>query len=630
MKISENTLQCRRIVIAFFSLTVVLSYFFICQNSVSVIRSLIIVTLVLFIIGYTMISELLKINNIYGTIASGAALGGLFFVSVLGIKIVDPTYTTWLMQGDWGTHFLGWHFFRNEPWSFPLGTLKSYQYPVGTAVALTDANPLMALIFKPFSPILPEKFQYIGIWLLLCFCLQGMFGAILIRTLTNNIIIQLLGAAFFVVSPIMLYRICHPTLCSHWLLLGSIWLYFRNYKKSSLFPDLGLWGFLVIISASVQPYITPMVMGLALAFYLRLVFIERTLTVKYSIFNISILIFSALTVWWLVGFLELGQARNYTARFDQGYFSMNLLAPIIPNPLNISESEHTWSIFLKPQSLARGGQYEGFNYLGVGVIVLGLWVFYALLSNGPKFKTIKSLLPLAFICLCFTLFALSVQVTIGDKIIFQYPTNRHILSILSIFRASGRFFWPVYYSLIFLIIAFFINRNNSLKKIAIILTIGLTLQVSDFHKIYDGSEGYYIAGLRQPPESWNNPLVSELWDAIGKNYDKIILVPPGMDEAAPYLPFSYLAANHKMAINTSYSSRYKQDKINEYSKQLLNDIKNGIIDSDSVYILTQEYFEILKNSAKVPVICGTIDGFNVCVSDQKDKPNPAIEILKEE
>ncbi len=605
---NSKTLQNICLFVTLLISIIVLNYFFLGSDSVMTVRGLIISILMFIVTGYAVISKLSEYNNSYGTAVSGLIVGGLFFVSVLGIKIVNPTNISWLMQGDWGTHFLGWHFFRDEPWGFPFGMLKNYQYPVGTAVALTDANPLMAFILKPFTNILPHNFQYIGFWLLLCFCLQGLFGALLIRSLSNNIIIQLSGSAFFVVSPILLNRIGHPTLCSHWILLGALWLYFRNKNKSPSFPDLGMWLFFTITSASVQPYISPMLLGMALAFYLRLVLVDNALTVKHSILNISILIFSTLAVWWAFGFFELGQPGNYMGMFAQGHYSMNLIAPINPSDI---WSPVDWSIFLKSWPLARGGQYEGFNYFGIGVILLGSWVCYALLTAPPKFKTIKFFLPLAVVCICFTIFAINIQVTIGDKIIFQYPTISQILSVLSIFRTPGRFFWPVYYSILFLIIAFLIRRSNNHLTLALILITGLSLQLLDFHKKYEVYNKTYC----QPSKNWNNPLTSDFWDAAGEHYEKIILVPPGKDEAAPYLPFAYLAANNGMAINTSYSSRYKRGRIDEYRNQLLADIKNGVTDSTSIYILTEEYRDILQSSARTPIICRTIDGFNVCVSD---------------
>ncbi len=38
-------------------------------------------------------------------------LGAIIFLLIFGYKIIDPTYIDWIMVGDPGWHFLGWHFF---------------------------------------------------------------------------------------------------------------------------------------------------------------------------------------------------------------------------------------------------------------------------------------------------------------------------------------------------------------------------------------------------------------------------------------------------------------------------------------------------------------------------------------
>lgn len=47
--------------------------------------------------------------------AVAAAGGAAFFLSIFGLRVVDPTATTWLMLLDWRIHFLDWQFFRREP-----------------------------------------------------------------------------------------------------------------------------------------------------------------------------------------------------------------------------------------------------------------------------------------------------------------------------------------------------------------------------------------------------------------------------------------------------------------------------------------------------------------------------------
>ena len=58
------------------------------------------------------------------------------------------------MYHDWGQHYLGWAYYRDADWSFPLGKMDNFYYPVGTNVGFTDSIPLLAFVFKIFSFLL--------------------------------------------------------------------------------------------------------------------------------------------------------------------------------------------------------------------------------------------------------------------------------------------------------------------------------------------------------------------------------------------------------------------------------------------------------------------------------------------
>ncbi|HOV13874.1 MAG TPA: DUF6311 domain-containing protein, partial [Spirochaetota bacterium] len=97
-------------------------------------------------------------------------LGVLAFITIFGIKVLDVTYIDWITDGfDLQQHYFGWSFFRNDTWHFPLGKTINYGYPFGISVVYTDSIPLFAIFFKLFKGILPEQFQYFGIFSLMCF-----------------------------------------------------------------------------------------------------------------------------------------------------------------------------------------------------------------------------------------------------------------------------------------------------------------------------------------------------------------------------------------------------------------------------------------------------------------------------
>jgi len=116
---------------------------------------------------------------------------------LFGWEILNPKNISWLMaETDGAQYYLGWLFFRNEPWTFPLGLIQSYFAPIGTSIGLTDSLPLLAFPFKLVSGILPRDFQYFGIWIYVSYILQAVFAYLLMGTVCENRSIRLISALF--------------------------------------------------------------------------------------------------------------------------------------------------------------------------------------------------------------------------------------------------------------------------------------------------------------------------------------------------------------------------------------------------------------------------------------------------
>ena len=111
------------------------------------------------------------------TVATPFLLFSLFF----HIEILDPTRIGWLLDEDWGQHVLGWHAFRNVPWAWPFNYQDLLAWPTGISIIYTDSNPFFSFIFKALSPLLPDNFQFIGPWFLLCVVMQFFFAWKLVR-----------------------------------------------------------------------------------------------------------------------------------------------------------------------------------------------------------------------------------------------------------------------------------------------------------------------------------------------------------------------------------------------------------------------------------------------------------------
>lgn len=535
----------------------------------------------------------IKYNNMVLTLLPGATLGGIFFIYVLGLKLVDPTQIDWLMRGDWQWHFMGWHLFRQEPWQWPLGQLDNFWFPIGTSIGYTDSIPLLALLFKPFSAFLPTNFQYIGLWLLSCFVLQGIFAALLLSRFNERSSVQWLGTLFFVLSPILLFRYVHAALCAHWLLLAGLGLYF----SPTVSRPLRFWVLLIIISAATHPYLTVMVLGLACAFYGQWVFNWRRCSVTQGLLVLVFLVLLAFAVQWLVGYFLISDKNMEVGGL--GYYSLNLLAPF--NPLG-------WSSLLKDLPLVTDGQYEGFNYLGAGILLLLVGALYDLNRRPVSWYQLKLLAPLLVVSLGFVLLALGGKVTVGPYTLidFQHP---HINELLGIFRSTGRFFWPVYYLIIGLTLALVLKRTTP-RTAVLYLSLSLMVQWVDLQAHY---QTYRQRRWDPDWQAWHSYLKSDIWKFAPAYYRHITLLPPIAcgEPAAPYQPFALLAGYYGLTINSGRLARFDVERTQQYCQQL----QHAQVDDETIYVVHPDNLIHFKQKTSHPLSCSIIDSFNVCVTE---------------
>lgn len=386
-----------------------------------------------------------------------ALLGALCFVLLYGIYVLNPFYTDWLITGgDLTQHYLGWEFFRRSEWLFPIGLTNQIAYPTETSVIYTDSIPLFAVMFKLFTKNMAGRFQYFGLWGLCCFMLQGYWSAKILHKWIEDKWQVWLGSLFFIMSPIVIFRMYyHTALAAHWLILMAIYLcaihkeQYRDIVKTSI-----QWGVLGILIGSIHLYFVPMC-GVLLAGYVVYSLIEeKKINLKYLCPGVGFVVGVFGTVYVLGGFSSGAQS---SAGSNLGYFSFNLNG--FYNPIGYSK-------ILKWLDVYTEGQYEGFAYLGLGILILILGAVIALCLLGKeKLTLIKAnwmKVVIAFGVVAGLIFlAASPKVTFDEHLLFEFPDIDIIIKYWSVFGSSGRIVWPVYY----LIMLFAIVGALQLTKI---------------------------------------------------------------------------------------------------------------------------------------------------------------------
>jgi hypothetical protein len=511
----------------------------------------------------------------------------IVFQVCYGLKIILPSNVSWLMSvmHDWGAHYLGWLFYRQEPWHFPIGNVDGYFYPIGTNVGYTDSIPLLAIFFKLFKGILPADFQYFGLWLFVCHLLAAYYTVLLCRLFKVSYFMTFIAVIFIVANPVLIYRGLHPALCAHWLLVGSIYLYFLHPDQVRPSKILLHQLILLLISALVNPYLCFMVLGFSIIIAVKLWFVQKTIHRKQLFIYLGGSLVSLLLCWWLVGMISFDNKEDMRVQGGYGLYGLNLNS--LHNPFGFSS-------VLPSMKHVSAHQYEGFMYLGLGIfLLLAILTGYLVYRNFQKkndgnesarhrfiFNNTNPW-PLLILVVVYTLFSITHVVTINEHVLFKAPMPSFIVRLGEIFRASARFFWPVYYLIMFFILIGIAKSRMSEVVKRLILAIAIIVQLYDTKLVL--TYRHLSHGAYTPP-------IDNLhWNQLISNFDEIVFYPPFETTNLTYLDyqyFSYLAGKAGKKINTGYIARLDNAAIQRVKDTLINCLAEGKLSPRTLYITT--------------------------------------------
>ena len=501
----------------------------------------------------------------------------MLFLLVYSPLVLVPTYTDWLMAGgDLSQHYLGWVGYRNSGWTFPIGLTDSLAYPSQTSVIFTDSIPLLAVPFKLLSPLLPERFQYFGLWGISCFILQAMITVRILREHINSPAFLLASSALAVLSPVMLGRMfAHTALAGHWIILlaAEPLLAKERFAGRRLLQRSCL---LAALSASVHIYFLPMCGILLLAACQRDAFASELKEGLRSSLNLLAFVAVAAVVIFLLG----GFSPNATAESDGlGYYSLNLNALFNPQG---------YSAFLKDKPVATSGQYEGCAYLGAGCLLIVFAAVVAGLSSGSPVHLIKRYwkraLPVVLVAAFALVLSLSPTVTFNERVLFTVPIPSFISHLWSVFRSTGRFGWVVVYLIIFssLIV---ISKVGTGRLAAVLVSACLLFQVYDLHFILANTHGRFSEKVE-----YANVLDGDVfWDASTATGDRKHLILVGDYDLPDLYMFTDWALRHDMTLNTFYFARPPAD-IDANTKRALDNPSK-----DNLYVFNRNDAQAYQN-----------------------------------
>jgi hypothetical protein len=410
------------------------------------------------------------------------AVGIWAALSLLPLAVIAGTGGVWgnVTNVDLAQNLTSHLIFQRPGWHWPLFYTPDIFWPRGASIAMTDSNPLVSLLAKLIAGLRGHPANLLGFWLGVCWLLQPVAGVYAIRGLgVRRWETAAAGALFAVLFPAFLIRAGHINLCGQFTILLALGRAARMTTRGTG-SHLGDWltAFAILLVAmAIHPMLFLMSAAVLAAPVLQAI-IER----RPERWRIVVNFLAGVAVVVLLFQVSSG----VTGGMDRGFgvYSMNLLSPVWP-----ARSGLFGPTLMTPD--ATGGQYEGYNYLGAGGLVVIAAALVVLWRTGwPRLGQWRGL---AIVLAALTLLALSTQVYAGNILILPLGTRKWD-SLFGIVRASGRLFWPVGYMLILGSVAIVLARLRRRSGIAIVAAAAL-LQFLDTEPLR-ASARFYFEGDR--------------------------------------------------------------------------------------------------------------------------------------
>lgn len=524
-------------------------------------------------------------------------IGAVWFLLWYGYECLDFTNVNWIFNSynDLTTHYIGWVHYRNSDWSFPLGFFSGLTGEDSNSIVYTDSIPLFAIFFKLFRGILPDDFQYFGLFSLISVVLQAVLGSELVYRLTGKMKESLIGSVLFVSATVLSRRLFdHTSLTFHAIILSALILFFAtDDKRKNIFIK---WILLLILSVSIHAYYVPMVMAIEVFYYIKESKVKDWLKV------ISKIVISLIVVVVSMGVLGYFGTASYSVDNDtlgsygtsinalfygQGYSLIDMLRGDVNN---------IWEL------------EEGYAYLGLGVILLAvISLGYEVYVGVKQKKTGLGRTAVLVMCLFFIFFVLSMIPVIRwnwDRY-FIIPLPAFVKKILGIFRSNGRFIWPAFY-LVMLSACVIIIRKS--RYALAILAVTVFIQIADLCP-------YYMLQANDMDKRVESEYHSDMVNMFVDDYDYVMLMDePNSDDGIGFdetCKIGYYSTTMHIPLSDFYMARKDEIQISDKREAVSADIADNIIEDDWIYVFSDVPFQYITKDTELHfytcdgLVCGT-------------------------
>jgi hypothetical protein len=556
-----------------------------------------------------------KLNRIAGW-ACGAlaiAMGLSFAFYLFAADMLLDQWSWWRgVTGDNATGLIGSLYLAQDEWRWPITVTRLFNPPEGVNIVFTDPVPIAALLGKLSFKLTGDLPLYMGKWILLSYALQSLIAWLIFRQLGLPALVALAAAALILLVPSFIARIGHIGLVAHFIVLASILFYLRSVSVART-REIYLHAIAIGSVLCVNPYLLAMSATIFIAGVL-----EATLRRRISWYQATVAIFVMGLVAGVVAFAFgiIGQGGHLPSMGGFGHYSMNLLSPIVPQ---VSAIPGFGSMID-----STGGQYEGFNYLGAGSLLL---LAFVLVFRFPVVRDVllrNRILMVALIGL--TLYAASSKIYAGSWLVADlgYENLPVLKSLTSVFRSSGRFFWPVSYFIIIGATAVALRTMNPRFATALIV-FAVAVQAADIAPVVTSTKAGTVAKTEIDVDAWTQ--AAEAYHEFTLYPEYHCVVPPLRDKV---LQLQLIAARAGIPVNGAYTNRL-QLSCSDTRTRVLGKINAASVTSKPLVIIFDGTLPIhlLKSKAAEGLTCRKGPFAFVC-GPQTEASNPVFAALGQE
>ncbi len=487
------------------------------------------------------------------------------FLAFFHPAILDVHNVGWLLQGtDNGENALGLHAWLNDPSAGWRSRTTLLNAPEGVTLLFTDSNPLLSLIVRPFAASLGPSVQVVGIWYLLCLCLQAVFARALLAPYARSRAALWLGVALLMLLPTLYGRYAHANLFAHWILLWALWVFVDPRRTG----DWRWWLGVLAVAALVHSYLLVMVAAIwATALSERLLRRDRRAVVFGAFAAVAVI---ALILRWHAVGGDFGNTRSY------GLYGLPLDALWNPGLQGFSTL-----LPATPQRASR--EMEGFQYLGAGLLTLLALspLIVARTAGNDAYRALLRrlawLIPAGVVLLAL---AITHQVDVAGLTILAVPLPAGAIAALDPIRASGRLFWPIAYVLV--LAAIVGAYRLSARRSALLLGLVLAVQLCDL-------AGMIRTVRAQTAQPTGRPVYAVTrdprWESAIARAGDVVIMPTHVNPALDlYQEVAWRAVLAGKPVRDVYAARYSRATLARYRAEEA-DFRAGRLDPRRLYVI---------------------------------------------